>query len=269
MMMLDSVLKGQSGGRKITTSLKVRPRAKDQRNELIMNTVYPSILGSLFIYSSIFYHNQRTPLHFIYLLHPLIPGVFTSPLVTESIHTSGWIACHSILSYGLDLSVLGTFSTSMLAGKGLRTLKRVSWFHSPGHTWGCAVRPGGHGGWRPTVRVRRSSRARWDRWSPSRRRWRPTGAWTGRRSRRSPAVWSWTGGWRPGGEAKILIVSKGNRIIEIIQPVCSHQLYLQLPLMLFLRPFISGFTFLRSRPVAPAARSRPQVAAWRWLRCLC
>lgn len=74
------------------------------------------------------------------------------------------------------------------------------WRGSPTrHTWGCTVRPGGHSGWWPTVRVRRSSRARRDRGTPSRRRprWRSTRAWAGWGSWWSPAVWSWAGSWRP------------------------------------------------------------------------
>lgn len=49
------------------------------------------LFGDLFIY-----HCRLPPLS----PHP---GVFTSPLVTQSIRTSGWLACHKLISYGLDV----------------------------------------------------------------------------------------------------------------------------------------------------------------------
>lgn len=69
-------------------------------------------------------------------------------------------------------------------------------FHSPRHARGCTVRPGGHVGRLPAVRVWRSTRARRHGGSPSRRRSRrgPTRDWA--RWGRGPAVWSGTGGWR-------------------------------------------------------------------------
>lgn len=95
--------------------------------------------------------------------------------------------------------------------------------HSPGHTWGCAVRPGGHGGRRPAVRVRGSARARRNRGSPGRRRprRRPTRAWAAWRSWWSPAVRGWTGGWRPGGEGRKTLKSGAWKVIPVIyQELC-------------------------------------------------
>ncbi len=104
--MLDSVLKVQSGGRKVV--VKPKPREKEEKSPLIVSyiTVYPSIKGSLSVYLSNHLSSITTStLHFH--LPPLSPhpGVFTSPLVTESIHTSGWIACHIIISFGLDVDI--------------------------------------------------------------------------------------------------------------------------------------------------------------------
>lgn len=72
---------------------------------------------------------------------------------------------------------------------------------SPGYTWGGAVRPGGHGGWRPTVGVGRGSRAGRNGRSSSRRGSgrRSAGQGTCWRSWWSSAVWSWTGSWRSEG----------------------------------------------------------------------
>lgn len=78
-------------------------------------------------------------------------------------------------------------------------------FHSPRHAGGCAVRPGGHVGRLPAVRVWRSARARGYGGSPGwrRSRWGPTRDRACRRSWGSPAVWSGAGGWRSGGGENI------------------------------------------------------------------
>lgn len=78
-------------------------------------------------------------------------------------------------------------------------------FHSPRHAGGCAVRPGGHVGWLPAVRVWRSARARGYGGSPGwrRSRWGTTRDRACRRSWGSPAVWSGAGGWRSGGGENI------------------------------------------------------------------
>lgn len=60
--------------------------------------IYLGISIYLLVYFAILYHTRALHFH----LPPLSPhpGVFTSPLVTESIHT-----CHDIISYGLDVNV--------------------------------------------------------------------------------------------------------------------------------------------------------------------
>lgn len=87
-------------------------------------------------------------------------------------------------------------------------------FHSPRHARGCTVRPGGHVGRLPAVRVWRSTRARRHGGSPRRRRSRrgPTRDWA--RWGRGPAVWSRTGGWRSGGGE--------NAIFFFFLFFCSH-----------------------------------------------
>lgn len=84
--------------------VKPKPREKESIMSYIM--AYPSIKGSLSVYLSKHLSSITTcTLHFH--LPPLSPhpGVFTSPLVTESIHTSGWIARHNSISFGLDVNV--------------------------------------------------------------------------------------------------------------------------------------------------------------------
>lgn len=73
-------------------------------------TVYPSIQGSIRL--SIYPLSQPDVFHCH--LPPVSPhpGVFTSPLVTESIHTSGWLACHDVISCGLDVKGRVVLNTS-------------------------------------------------------------------------------------------------------------------------------------------------------------
>lgn len=168
------------------------------------------------VYFSILYHIRA--LHFN--LPPLFPhpGVFTSPLVTESIHT-----CHDIISYGLDVNVR----------RRVVCLEECSWYHSPRHARGRAVRPRGHVGRGSAVRVRRSPWARWDRGTSSRRgpRRGPTRSWSGRGSRWSPAVRSWAGGWRPRGEEteeteemQTLLISQKHQVLNAVLFFLLHYL---------------------------------------------
>ena len=186
-LMFDSVWKVKSGGREKSSHGETkRKRNHDNHMSVLLFS------GSLPVYHPLPQPQLST---FIYLLH-VASGVFT--LVTESIHTSGWKAPHK-LSYLMDVQVLMKINRSLRwCEEGFKT--RLL-FHSPGHIWGCAVRPGGHRGRRPTVGVRRSPGPRRDRGSPGRRRpgRGPTRAGAGGGSRRSSAVWSWTGGRRPGG----------------------------------------------------------------------
>lgn len=121
---------------------------------------------------------------FIYLIYSLIQASSHSPDIEYH-------------KYGLNVQLFATCFHFGLLG-----LKGFSCFYSPWHTGGRAVRPGGHGGRWPAVRIWRCSRARRYRGAPSRRRprWGSTGAWASWWARWSPAIWSWTGCWRPGEE---------------------------------------------------------------------
>lgn len=115
-----------------------------------------------------------------------------------------------------SLNKLGGAAGWVVGQVAAHTHPRRSLSHSPRHAGGCTVRPGGHVGRLPAVRVRRSARAGRHGGSPSRRRSRrgPAGDWA--RWGRGPAVWSRTGGRRSGG---------GENVFNLFLFFCSHFCY--------------------------------------------